>query len=63
MSVDKPNKLIQIKDTEFSLFENSNNNMVNIHPFTFNCDNIILLCEFILSQVILQIKTLYYVGF
>lgn len=40
MTVDKPDKLIQIKDTEFSL-ENSNNNVVNIYPFTLNNDNII----------------------
>lgn len=39
MTVDKPEKLIQIEDIEFSL-ENSNNK-VNIYPFTFNNDNII----------------------
>lgn len=40
MTVAKPNKLIQIEDTEFSL-ENSNNNIINIYPFTCNNDNII----------------------
>ena len=40
MTADKPHKLIQIKDTEFSL-QNSDNNMINIYPFTLNNDNII----------------------
>ena len=40
MTIDKAQQLIQIENTEFSL-EDSNNNMVNIYPFTFNNDNVI----------------------